>query len=125
MYKKRILVIDDEESLCRMVKMNLEETDKYEVRTETKGANALRAAKEFKPDLIFLDIVMPDIDGGEVSRMLKEDKMTGNIPLIFLTAIVTDKEVKTEEGVIGGKMFLAKPVSVDKLIQCIEENTRI
>lgn len=125
MYKKRILVIDDEESLCRMVKMNLEGTDKYEVRTETKGANAIRAAKEFKPDLIFLDIIMPDVDGGEVSRLLKEDKMTGNIPLIFLTAIVTDKEVKEEAGVIGGSIFLAKPVSVDKLIQCIEENTRI
>jgi DNA-binding response OmpR family regulator len=125
MYTKRILIIDDEESFCNLVKLNLEETKKYEVRTETKGANAVRAAKEFKPDLILLDIVMPDVDGGEVSQQLKSAEELKNIPIIFLTAIVTDKEVKKEEGIIGGRMFLAKPVPLDKLIYCIEENTRI
>ena len=71
--KKRILVVDDESALTRMVKLNLERTGNYEVRTENQGVKAIPAAMEFKPDLIFLDIMMPDMGGPEISAQLKED----------------------------------------------------
>ena len=58
--KKRILVVDDEPAITRMVKLNLERTKKYEVRTENQGSKAIEAARDFEPHLIFLDVMMPD-----------------------------------------------------------------
>jgi CheY-like chemotaxis protein len=77
--KKRILMVDDEPALTRMVKLNLERTGNYEVRTENQGSKAIAAAKEFKPDLIFLDVMMPDMSGDEVAAQLKEDAQLASI----------------------------------------------
>ncbi len=124
MKKKKILIIDDEEDFCQMIEFNLEDSGKYEVRRETKGKRALAAAKKFKPALIFLDIVMPDIPGDEVAQQLKSDAMTRNIPVVFLTALVSGDEVASQNGVIGGNPFIAKPVFIEKLIDCIEKNIK-
>jgi two-component system alkaline phosphatase synthesis response regulator PhoP len=121
---KKILLVDDEESLLEIMKLNLEATGKYEVQTESQGLKAVERAKAFKPDLIFLDIVMPDIDGSEVAYLLKEDPALASIPVIFLTATVTSEEVKGTGQKIGGQIFLAKPVSLKQLIECIEKNAR-
>jgi CheY-like chemotaxis protein len=122
MSKKKILVVDDEPGFTHTVKLNLEDTGKFEVRTENKGAAALGAIKDFEPDLILLDIVMPDCDGGEIMHMVKEDSSLKHIPVIFLTAIVKDDEVTSYDGLIGGHPFIAKPVTPEKLIECIEQN---
>lgn len=121
---KKILIVDDEVSLLGIIKLNLEATGKYEVQTESQGLKAAERAKAFKPDLIFLDIVMPDIDGSEVAYILKEDPELANIPVIFLTATVTSEEVKRAGQKIGGQTFMAKPVSLNQLIECIEKNTK-
>lgn len=118
--KKRILVVDDEPALTRMVKLNLERTGNYEVRTENQGRMAVPAAKEFKPDLIFLDVMMPDMGGDEVSILLKEDEELSKIKFIFMTAIVTRDETDAMGSNIGGNEFLAKPVRTDELIAAIE-----
>lgn len=122
MVKKKILIIDDEESFTRVVKLNLEAIGRYEVRIENKGSLGLKAAQEFKPDLIFLDIFMPDEDGSEVALQLKEDYAVKKIPVVFLTAAVRKEEAKASSGVIGGHPFLAKPVTVQELVFYIEEN---
>jgi len=118
--KKRILVVDDEPALTRMVKLNLERTGNYEVRTENQGSMAVPAAKEFKPDLIFLDVMMPDMGGDEVAALLKEDEALSKIKFIFMTAIVTRDETDAMGTNIGGNEFLAKPVRTDELIATIE-----
>ncbi|MCG6887099.1 MAG: response regulator [Proteobacteria bacterium] len=118
--KKRILVVDDEPAITRMVKLNLERTGDYEVRTENQGSMAVSAAKEFKPDLIFLDVMMPDMSGDEVSELLKEDEELSKIKYIFMTAIVTKDETEAMGTNIGGNEFLAKPVKTDELIATIE-----
>ena len=100
--KKRILVVDDEPALTRMVKLNLERTGNYEVRTENQGSLAVQAAREFKPDLIFLDVMMPDMTGDEVSAQLKEDEELSQIKFIFMTAIVTKNETESMGSNIGG-----------------------
>jgi CheY-like chemotaxis protein len=74
MSKKRILLIDDDPSFTRLLKLNLEETGAYEVRTENRGTAALTAAREFKPDLILLDVVMPDMGGGDVAFQIGADR---------------------------------------------------
>lgn len=123
MGKKRILVIDDEEDFARMIKLNLELTGQYEVRTITKGLLGVDVAKEFKPDLIFLDIMMPDVDGAKLGHELENDNETKDIPVVFLTAIVNKEEVAKNKGAIGGHPFIAKPVTAKDLIDYIEKRT--
>ena len=90
--RKRILIIDDEASFARMVKLNLEKTGAFEVRVESKPAYALPTARDFKPDLILLDVIMPTMDGGDVANQIKRDRNLKDTPIIFLTATVSQRE---------------------------------
>ncbi len=121
---KTILIIDDEVSITKMVKLNLEQTGKYKVETENKGLSTLATAKRCKPDLIILDVMMPGVDGGSVAFQLKEDPETKSIPIVFLTAAVTEEETASKGGTLGGHPFIAKPVSLEKLIAFIEKHIR-
>jgi DNA-binding response OmpR family regulator len=123
MQKRRILIVDDEPKFTRMVKLNLERTGEFEVRTENRATAALAAAREFKPDLIILDVIMPNMDGGDVANQIKRDKELSHTPIIFLTAAVTPEESGSRGLPSGGALFLGKPVSVDMLIRCINEHT--
>ncbi len=124
MLKKKILIIDDEETFGQMVKLNLEETGEYQVRMETEGKYALSSAREFKPDLIFLDVIIPDVDGGEIARQFKSEKDLKSIPIIFLTAIVKEGETVSHNGIIAKYPHpcLAKPITMEELIDCIKKN---
>ncbi|MCZ6760738.1 MAG: response regulator [Gemmatimonadetes bacterium] len=121
MEKRRILVVDDEAIITRTLKLYLEGTGSYEVRTENEGSHALQAAREFNPDLIMLDLVMPDTDGATLASELRGDSELQNIPIIFLTALVSKQEVGAQGKEIGGHPFLAKPVDPEKVVECIEE----
>lgn len=124
MGKTKILVVDDEERLTKMVKLNLEQTGNYEVMVENISTNALDTVRNFKPDLIILDIMMPDISGDMIAQQIMDDEELKNIKIIFLTAIVTKDEVKIKGGEIAGRTFIAKPVKIDELISCIEEKLK-
>jgi len=124
MEKKRILIVDDEPGFTRMVKLNLEKTGEFEVREENRAMAALASAREFKPDLIILDVVMPSLDGGDVANLLKKDRLLRDIPVVFLTATVSRREAGPEGLTSGGELFLAKPISVDTLVHCIREHVR-
>src|ERR1700688_3362483 len=119
MNQKRLLIVDDESGFTRLLKLTLEKTGRFLVREENDGTNAWLTAREFKPDIIFLDIVMPKIDGGDVAQQIRSDPALSHVPIIFLTAIVSQKETTNE---IGGFPFLAKPVSLDAITQCIREH---
>jgi CheY-like chemotaxis protein len=121
MSKKRILVADDETSITRLLKLNLERTGNYEVREENLGARVFEAAQEFKPDLILLDVMMPDMDGGDVAASLKQDPALRKTPVVFLTAAVKKEELGAPEGKIGGRMYIAKPLNVKGVIGVIEK----
>ena len=124
MEKKRVLIIDDEPGFTRMVKLNLEKTGFFEVREENKATYAIAAAREFKPDLILLDVIMPTMDGGDVAAHIKNDRLLKDVPIVFLTATVSRSEAGDVGLNSGGELFLAKPVSVESLIKCINDNTR-
>lgn len=121
MVPKKILIVDDEASITRLLKLNLESTGHYAVRTENLGAKCLPAAREFLPDLILLDIMMPDVDGGTVAAQLKDDPILKAIPLVFLTAAVKSEEVKARAGVIGGFPYIAKPLNVNGVLSVVEQ----
>jgi CheY-like chemotaxis protein len=124
MAKKRILVIDDEAGITRTMKVNLERTGDYIVGTENQARHALTAAREFQPDLILLDVMMPDMDGGELAGEIHADLALENVPIVFLTAIVSNRETAGQPIESGGQTFVAKPVDLRSLIECIEKNTR-
>src|SRR3954451_4327946 len=124
MEKRRILIIDDEASFTRMVKLNLEKTGAFEVREENKATYALAAAREFKPDAILLDVIMPTMDGGDVASQIRNDRHLKGTPIVFLTATVSQREAGEAVLNSGGDLFLAKPVSLEHLINCLNENIR-
>lgn len=103
------------------MKLTLQKTGQYEVFEENSGAKAWETARRIKPDLILLDIVMPGVDGGDAAAQIRNDPELCGVPIVFLTAIVSKKEALSG-GLIGGFPFLAKPVSLDALIACINEN---
>lgn len=117
---KKILVVDDETAVTRGLKRNLEATGRYLVHEVNIGSEAYTAAKAFTPDLIILDVMMPDVDGGTVAAQVQEDPQLSVTPIIFLTAIVREDEVGPSGTIIGGRPFLAKPVRFQELIACIE-----
>ena len=102
------------------LKLYLEKTGVCEVRVESEGAKGLAAAKEFKPDLILLDVVMPDMDGGDVAAEIEEDPAVQNIPIVFLTASITKKEMGIV-GSVGGKPLLSKLMSLNEVIEYIKK----
>ncbi|MFH1458843.1 MAG: response regulator [Candidatus Omnitrophota bacterium] len=118
----KVLIIDDEENLCSFLKKNLELIGKFKVFTANNGQAGIALAKSEKPDIIILDIMMPQMAGPEVADILKARPETKNIPIVFLTAIITKEEIGINEiRQIGGCNYIAKPVETDKLIECINE----
>ena len=119
--KKRILVIDDERDMTLLVRLNLHKTGRYEVREENNASRALATAREYRPDLILLDVMMPELDGGDVLALLKDDSRLREVPVVFLTATVLKEEVKSKGGTIGGYPFIPKPFQVETLVSQIDK----
>ena len=122
--KKKILVIDDEASITRLLKLNLEQSGRYVVREENDGTKALSATRDFKPDLVLLDVMMPDVDGGDVAASIAADPQLKKIPVVFLTAAVKKEELAERGNVIGGYPYVAKPLDVKGVTEAIEKELR-
>ncbi|MBU1965516.1 MAG: response regulator [Proteobacteria bacterium] len=118
--KIRILLIDDEKDFGFFVKLNLEKTGRFEVTTTTSGSKGLILASKDRPDLILLDIIMPELSGGQVAEQLLENPDTAKIPVLFITAIASRTEVQSQQGTIGGRSLIAKPVTPEELMAKID-----
>jgi DNA-binding response OmpR family regulator len=117
--KRRILIVDDEVLATRNLKIFLEEAGHYWVRTENEGKRTFPAVEEFNPELILLDIMLPDLDGSEISSQLRQDPRFSEIPVVFLTGMLTEDEVGAQGSLVGGRPFLAKPVRPQQVLECI------
>jgi CheY-like chemotaxis protein len=120
--KTKVLVIDDEEDFCFFVRENLTALKSFDVVIANSGRRGLELARTESPDIILLDMVMPDMSGEEVWERLQETPLTGNVPVVFLTALATRAE--TGEKVyrkIGQHWFIAKPVRTRELAEAIEQ----
>jgi CheY-like chemotaxis protein len=122
MRKKRILIVDDEVALTRLMRIVLEQSGKYEVRAENDSAAVIPAALAFQPDLIVLDLIMPGQDGGDVAETLRTHPELMAIPIVFLSASVRKSEIDANGGVLGGFPFLAKPTSAEAISAFIEKH---
>jgi CheY-like chemotaxis protein len=119
--KPRILVIDDNRDFTYSAKLALERTGRYSVWEENEPARAHQTAQRVKPDLILLDIAMPETDGGEVAARIESDPTLHRTPIVFLTALVTKAEARSDLQ-IQGHPFLAKPITIPELVAAIERH---
>jgi len=119
MSAKKILVVDDEEELLGLIDKTLS-AEGYEVTTAITAEDAVNKARTLTPDLILIDIILPDMEGPEAVRILSEDPLTGNIPAIFLSGIITreSKEEAATEVRVGERLYkaLSKPFSSAELM---------
>jgi len=109
MAKERILVVDDEEDILELVRYNLSK-EGYQVQCVGTGEEALQVARENRPDLIVLDLMLPGIDGLDVCKALKADQRTNGIPIIMVTAKGEDADVVTGLE-LGAEDYITKPFS--------------
>lgn len=124
MATKRIMIVDDDVDLSRTLKLGLQQAGGYEVAVTNEPAQAQRLALDFRPHIILLDVIMPDIDGGTLASQLREDETLRDIPVIFLTSILGRDEAAAHGGRIGHDPVLAKPVSLGELTDRIERSLR-
>ena len=124
MESKKILVVDDEEELLDLIAKSLS-NEGYEVTTVTTAEDAMDKAKTLLPDLILIDIILPDMEGPEAVRALGEDSLTGNIPVIFLSGIITRGQggEASSEVRVGERRYkaLSKPFSSRELITEVQK----
>jgi DNA-binding response OmpR family regulator len=118
MGKKTVLVIDDEAGFLDVVKMRLE-ANNYQVIGAYDGREGFDKAKKEHPDLILLDLVMPNMNGFEALSQLKSDSRTMNIPVIVLTA-KTEAEYALDAGKLGATDYMVKPASMDMLVDMVK-----
>ena len=118
---KKILLVDDEVEFTALLRAYLQAQEGYLVYEVNKAREAKAAALSFKPDIIFLDLMMPEMDGSEVARCLREDPVTTRIPIVFLTASIRGEEINQSDGLIGGQHFLSKPLQLDMLKQYVQK----
>jgi len=118
---KKILIVDDEvESLGYLEHILLRQG--FDVISATNGVDAIASAKENLPDLIILDMIMPDMEGSEVAAALRENPPTKDTPIIILSGIILQKEDQLQNLNPGSKQFvLAKPITPSEVIELIKK----
>ena len=116
---KTVLVVDDDVEFAEMLRMRLA-AGNYRVVTARNGKEGLARAKEESPDVILLDVMMPGMDGGDVALAMRQNPKLAAIPIIFLTAAVSEKETKAHKGLIGGEFFIAKTADLRRVVNEIE-----
>lgn len=119
MFPSRILIIEDNEDNLALMRLLLERA-KYEVLTAVDGLSGIDLARAERPNLILLDLAMPEVDGWEVAQVLKDDILTRDIPIIAVTAHALPKD-RARALEAGCDAFIVKPFSVSKLIGEIEQ----
>ncbi len=115
---KKILAVDDEKHILRLVQINLEKAG-YEVLTGTNGREAVEKVRAEKPDLVVMDVMMPEMDGFEALQTLKADPATADVPVIMLTAKAQDADV-FHGWQSGADLYLTKPFNPTELLTFVK-----
>ncbi|MBD3264186.1 MAG: response regulator [Candidatus Omnitrophica bacterium] len=118
--RKKILLVDDEKEMLEFLANFLQRND-YDVVFTSRGSEALQLAIESKPDLIVLDIVMPDIDGGELALLMSKEPAIAKAPIIFLTGIIRDGDELNKIKAVKDYSVVSKPLDPKKFLDTIKE----
>ncbi len=116
--KHRILIVDDDEELVELIRDVLLRDGRFEVRTVNNGFEAGMAVKEYHPDLIVLDIMLPDINGKDVCQVVRSDPNMNDIRIICISGMVEEDRIQ-ELKAVGADDFLHKPFEIEQLVDRI------
>ena len=117
---KKILVVDDAEDFLALVSATLDADTRYSLFLARNGEEALEICGRERPDLLFLDILMPDMDGYEVCRSLRKDSSTADIRIIMLTSLGRDID-RRKAMEVGADEYMTKPFSPTALLERVEQ----
>ena len=120
MGKKRVLVVDDDRAIVEMLVELLERDGRFEVQTAVTGFDAGLRTKEFRPDIIVLDYMLPDINGNVVIRTIRDDSSLQDVKIIIVSGVVNRADVQDLLD-CGADDFLQKPFSIEQLVRRITE----
>ena len=119
MSKSKILIVDDDPALCALYRLYLERTSLYEVQEVNLPAEAISTARVYRPDAILLDVFMPGLDGRTVAREMAKDPLLCDVPVMFITTHIFQKEAREREVIRAGMPFLAKSNDSDALVESV------
>jgi CheY-like chemotaxis protein len=117
--RKKVLIVDDEKDILDSLSVILRRNG-YGVSVADTGKEALKLAKKETPSLIILDLMLPDIDGSDVAAELLQNPMTRDIPVIFLTSIMTKPEQEESGEFIANRCIVAKPCKAEEILELIK-----
>jgi CheY-like chemotaxis protein len=117
---QKVLVVDNEQRILDLFSKLMSKAG-LKVLTAAGGTDCLRIAQSERPDLILLDVDMPGMDGGEVAQHLLENDQTQNIPVVFLTSMVTEEETVAKSGMIGEQKFISKFSDSGEIIEKVKK----
>ena len=119
----RILIVDDEPDFTALLKENLEESGDFLVRQINDSSLALKAAREFRPHLCIVDVVMPGMDGGDVVAQIRAEPALSKVPVMMLTALVEENPDSCDgETQTGGLPFVSKTSDFNTILACIQKH---
>lgn len=120
----KILIVDDEPEVLLILEKRLSNAG-YQIVKAENGRSAVRRAREEQPDLLILDIDMPEMDGGEVAAVLRESEETRDIPILSLTCLATKEDQDRESRANGNNAFMCKPYNPEDLLAEIERILKV
>ena len=119
--RPRILIVDNNSKFARSARLLLDQSGNYIACTVIDPRRALETARSFKPDLVLVDLIMPQEDGPEVAAQLEADWALRGVPIVFFTSLITAEEAKDGRRVYGHRI-LPKPASNSELFELVEQN---
>src|ERR1700730_6850327 len=119
--RPRILIVDNNSKFARSARLLLDQSAKYVACTVIDPRRALEIARSFKPDLVLVDLIMPQADGIEVAAQFEADWALHGVPIVFLKSLITAEEAKDGRRVYGHRI-LPKPKSASELIELVQQS---
>ena len=113
--KRKALVVDDDPELVELIRDQLESDGRFEVRTANNGFSAGMIVKEYHPDVVVLDVMLPDINGKEVCQLIRSDPSLADVRIICISGMVEQDKIK-DLMASGANEFMQKPFDVEKLV---------
>src|SRR4026207_592270 len=114
--KRKLLIVDDDQELVELIVDVLEKDGRFETRTVNNGFDAGMMVKEYRPDLIVLDVMLPDINGKEVCQRVRNDKTMDDVRIICISGMVEEDKIEDLKAA-GANDFLHKPFEVETLVE--------
>lgn len=119
--RHKLLIVDDDEAVLRYLRAKL--GARYDIVSTTAPEKVLGLARKESPSLILCDVDMPGMDGGDVSKELYADAEVRDIPVLFITALMTASDLKNTDDQIGGRPAISKQAPPEELVKRIESLT--